>query len=234
MSGYRPLRFPLPGIFAFVTLLWLAYAVVVGLVLTGIAVWGTVSLSVWDNAVQVALWFAFGFTAWLLYTYLPVYVANGITRREFTARVAGFVGVLAAVLAVLTAAGYLLEGGVYAVAEWPQVLAPHRHFTAVTEVPVVLLTQFLSFGAFSAVGALVGSSFYRNAGLGLASVPVGLAVLVVANILAGTWVSGRIGFTFFGPLPLAVAVPSGLALIALVLGGVWLLLRDIPVRPVST
>ncbi|MCK2239182.1 MULTISPECIES: hypothetical protein [unclassified Crossiella] len=234
MSGYRPMRFPLPGIFAFVTLLWLAYAVVVGLVLTGIAVWGTVSLSVWDNAVQVALWFAFGFTAWLLYTYLPVYVANGITRREFTARVAGFVGVLAAVLAVLTAAGYLAEGGVYALAGWPQMLAPQRYFTAATEVPTVLLTQFLAFGAFSAVGALVGSSFYRDPALGLGSLPVGLAVLYLANIVSGTWVAASVGLSPFDRLPLAVAAPAGVALIALVLGGVWLLLRNIPIRPVST
>ncbi|GAA2777236.1 hypothetical protein [Crossiella cryophila] len=234
MSGYRPLRFPLPGIFAFVVLLWLAFAVVVGLVLTGIALWGTVTLSVWDNVLQAALWFAFGFTAWLVHTYLPVYLANGITRREYTARVAGFVGVLAVLLAVLATAGYLLEGGVYAIAGWPQAVAPHRYFTAATEVPVVLLTQFLSFGVFSAVGALVGASFYRNAGLGVLSLPVGLAVLVVGNLLAGTWLGSGSGLVLFGPLPLAVSAPTGLALIALVLGGVWLLLRDIPVRTVST
>ncbi|MGW0515874.1 hypothetical protein [Crossiella sp. NPDC003009] len=235
MSGYRLTRFPLPGIFAFVALLWLAFAVVIGLVLTAIAVFGTVTESVWDNAVQVTMWFAFGFTAWMTYKYLPVYVAHGITRREYAARVLGFVGVLAVLMAVLTAIGYLAEAGVYALADWPHSLAAERHFRSATEVPLVLLVQLLNFGAVSAIGALLAAATYRNHLLGVLLLPVAAVAVGAANVLTGTGAGVFLGkFVQLGPGSLAVGAPVCLALIALVLAGTWLLLRGADIRPVTT
>ncbi|MCO1574470.1 hypothetical protein M8C13_01695 [Crossiella sp. SN42] len=232
MSGYRLTRFPLPGIFAFVALLWLAFAVVIGLVLAAIAVFGTVTGSVWDTAVQFTMWFAFGFTAWLTYTYLPVYVAHGITRREYAARVAGFVGGLAVLMAVLTAIGYLAEAGVYALADWPHVLAGERHFRSATEVPLVLLVQLLNFGAVSATGALLAAVSYRNHLFGVLLVlPVAAVAVGAANVVTGTGAGVFLGkFVQLGPASLAVGTPVCLALIALLLGGTWLLLRDADIR----
>jgi energy-coupling factor transporter ATP-binding protein EcfA2 len=70
----------------------------------------TITESVWDPAVSVVRWFAFGYGLYLLNHLLPLYVAAGRTRREFLGSVARFVAGAGAVLAALLALGFALEG----------------------------------------------------------------------------------------------------------------------------
>lgn len=234
MNDVRVTRFPVQGIFWFVLVLWLCLAAAVALVVIGIAVLGTVTGSVWDYANSVTTWFSLGFTSWLTYTYLPVYLAHGITRREYIRLVLGFVLLLTAQLAVLNTVAYLAEAGVFALADWPQEFAPQRQFSSVGELPTLLLTQLLAICAHSALGAVLGAAFYRENGVGLLLILPGLAAMALVNSSTGVWTR-----TFSGDLDwLMPSSPAAGALICLALIGlefaaVWLLLRRAPARPVS-
>jgi hypothetical protein len=52
----------------------------------GIDLWGTVSRSVWDPAVSIVRWLAFGYGLYFINRLLPVHVADGRTRHESPAR----------------------------------------------------------------------------------------------------------------------------------------------------
>jgi hypothetical protein len=80
----------------------------------------TITESVWDPAVSVVRWFAFGYGLYLLNRLLPLYVAAGRTRREFLGSVAQFVAGAGAVLAALLALGFALEGMLYRALGWTQ------------------------------------------------------------------------------------------------------------------
>lgn len=233
MDAMRRARFPMPGIYRFLTLFWLGILGVAALVLLGIALLGTVTGSVWDSAAQAAMWFGLVITAMLVARYFPAYVANGVTRREYVARVWLFAGLFSALLAGLSMAAYLLEWSVYGLVGWPHELTGQRLYRSVTEVPLVLLLQLLNCAAFVALGALLGAAYYRDFRFGLVLTVLGVVPLWISNTLLTNWGGDGRG-TWLGdlraPAPLAIGTLITLALIGLKLGGMWLVLRRAPVK----
>ena len=127
------LRFPVDGFIFFIAMLWVPYFVVVTAITIAINVFGTVSTSMWDPATQIIRWFAFGIGAWMVYVYLPVYIAHGVTRRTYAVKALGFTVAFSTLLAALTTLGFAAERIIYDIGGWPQELSSDG---VVRDVPV--------------------------------------------------------------------------------------------------
>ena len=224
--------FPVPGLLAFIGLIGAGYFVVVMLATVGIATWGDVSTSTWEQGTELARLFALFWVVWLIPTYLAPYVAHGVTRREFVASTVVFVVAEAALLAALVTAGYLVERLVFEAADWPHVLTDDHAFGSPTHAATVFVSYGLTFLVWASVGAMVTAGFYRHeGGWGLVALPVGILLLVPSDLAVDSGGppfleafldlgGGRLG------LALLLCLPSA----ALALAGAWALLRDVPIR----
>ncbi|GAA0404658.1 hypothetical protein Acor_23790 [Acrocarpospora corrugata] len=236
MSG--GLRFPtrlLAANLALAALLWAGFVVAIGLVTAGIAVFGEVSGSVWEPAAQLPRLYVLFTGVSLVREYLPMYIAHGQTRRQFGGQAAITLAVFAPVLAALMTAGYLLENGFHALAGWPQGLERPHLFTSTTQVPLIFSEYLIEFLAWAVAGALISAAFYRWEGGGLLTIPVGVALVLVAAGAAGSelripFVSRLMGLRVDLPpgLPLTFAAGFGVFLAGLAL--TWPIIRDVPLR----
>jgi hypothetical protein len=145
---------------------------------------------------------------------LRVFVANGVTRRDFTAGAARFGLVVALALAVVVVAGQTVESAILAGAT-PEIGGILAGF--VRQVVFVL--------AFGVGGWLIGTAYFRLHPL----VATLLNVPVVGAVALTSWLLGTVET---GPAPLALpaAVPIGLALVALGYLVVRRLTADIAIR----
>ncbi|HEX8005202.1 MAG TPA: hypothetical protein VF482_02100 [Trebonia sp.] len=232
------LRFPtrlLAANLVLAALLWAGYLVVIVLITVGIAVFGQVRGSVWEPAAQLPRLYVLFTGVSLVREYLPMYIAHGQTRRQFGGQAAITIALFAPFMAALMAAGYLLENGFHALAGWPQGLARPHLFASTGQLPLIFSEYLIEYLAWAVAGALIGAGFYRWQGGGLLTIPVGIAMVLVAAGATGTelripFVSRHFGFQVDLPqnLPLTFAVGLGVFLVGLAL--TWPIIRDVPLR----
>ncbi|MGW5484962.1 hypothetical protein ACWEU6_02490 [Streptosporangium sandarakinum] len=231
------MRFPsrlLAANTVFALLLWGVLLVGVALVAAGVAVFGTLAESAWEKGVQLARWYALFVGVALVREYLPMYLAHGVTRRQFGAQAAVTATLFAPFLAALVAVGYLLEAGVYGLAGLPQTLDRAHLFAEPTHVPLVFAEYLIEIGAWIVAGSFTGAAFYRWNGGGLLALPVGVGLVVLAESAIGT----ELRLPFVSRLALGLDVPqspvvtAGLGLAAFLIGLAltWLVVRDVPLR----
>ncbi len=149
-----------------------------------------------------------------------------------------FAALYAVLVAVLVTMGFAIETIVYRLAGWTQGLDSIHLFDAADQHHLVFTENLIVLVVWVAAGAMLGAAFYRNGGLGMALLPVGLAAVMVVE--AGT------GPGYFGPLPPPLLEVTGLELggfsvlgaaatapaCCVVLGAIaWRTVRDVPVRP---
>lgn len=226
---------------------WLFGMYVGAVVAVGIAIHliGSVTGSIWSGALQLPRWFALAMGVYCTAIYLPVYVAHGRTRREVGEATAIFAAAFSAVVAVLLTSGFAFEAGLYHLLGWEALLPDPHPLGSVAAAGATLAQQAAALLLYVAVGALFGAAFYRGAGQGLASLPVGVALLAATELLigvgAGTGVAREIPSLGPIPLPSALAAPSvGLGALLWSLGvgvaavSTWRLVRDMPVKPRSS
>lgn len=231
-------RWPMLGILltahlSFVLILWLLLVVVSGGITLGIAIWGNVNQSIWHYvATQVPRWFALGLGIDAITTYLRLHVAHGNTRRDFARQLWPYAAAQAGALALLMAAGYLVERGVYALADWPHHLKYGAMFGSPGNVPGIVGSFTLALLPWTVAGALFAAAFLRNVLLGLITIPFGLLILTPAESMVGTD-----GLPLVRRLTETLALPSltvvllGVAGVLLGCAALWAIVRDIPLRP---
>jgi len=231
-------RFPVDGFLLFIAMLWVPYFILVVAVTIAISIFGTVTTSVWDPATQIIRWFAFGIGAWMVYVYLPVYIAHGATRRNYATTALGFTIAFSVTLASFTTIGFVLERIIYGIGDWPQKLSSDGLFSSPSDLPVIFVAFLMAYGLWTVTGTLLGAAFYRFGGGGLMAVVPGLLLIGIADLAVDS------GVPLFGfVLRAAEVLLSGLAdapapaTIALCIAGyllgaaiTWLVLRDVPVR----
>lgn len=233
----RSWQFPRPVIgdyLRFTLVSWVvAVVTVVGMTLV-LAYFDILPASVWDWIGGPARFYLAATSWYLIYTLLPVYVANGRTRRGFAIEALIVLLVLAAVFAVLLTVGYLLESQFYQVAGWSQGPPEDHLFTSYRDLPLIAAEYALVFPVWAAVGAFVGAAFYWHGGWGAFSlIP---AFVLVALISVATGQSLGPLSRFFEQIATSDAATVGLAAVVsiactLVAGGLtWWVLRDVPIR----
>lgn len=233
----RPiLSSPLTDILWLTLMVWAGFLVVVAGIAVGIAVFDTVTRSVWEPAAQLAGWYAIFIGGYLSHDVLALHVTHGQTRREFAQHATIFIVVFAAVIGVLMTLGYLLERLLYRLTDWPHRLENEHLYSSTTQVPAILAEFWLMMLVWTATGAFVGASIYRFHNDGLlaiapAMVPIGLAGLALGD----GWgpVASLVALVGDPSPPPVVAIGLCLAGFALALAMAWPIVRDIPIRTKS-
>lgn len=223
--------------------LWGIYAAIVAAVAVAIANVGGITGSVWEPASQVARWFAGAIGASLTWSSLPLYVTHGFTRRVLMTQMPVVIVVFAGALAVLMTIGFAVETAVYGALDWPQALSRTHLFGSPDQLTLVLAEFWLSFVVWTVAGALVAAGFYRNTGLGLVLIPVGLVLVTVVEYAVGPGylvppvfgvVSRAVARVLVGVAPDGGSLPTAAATcagtFALGMALTWAVVHDIPVR----
>jgi hypothetical protein len=93
--------------------------------------------------------------------HLPVYVAHGVTRRDFLAGSAMFGGLLTLGFTAFLVVGYGLESAVFSGLGWTAGLGNPHLYTSAGQVGLVVAESVLMLGAHFCAGWLVGTGFQR-------------------------------------------------------------------------
>lgn len=218
------------GVYAFLMAWFWGIALpVVALVLAIVGRYTEVSSSGMAYTHHATLWFPFSLGVIVTAMYLPVHVANGMTRRSF-ARAALVAGAGLGVGNALVATGaLLLEERIYAGLGWVHGVAEGSETVFADGVLLYLLNLALLFSAGQLSGLLIGLTYYRAGGwIGTLALPLGLAPIGAVGIfgLGDTVQWQPFGFAAtwdLGPaLVVAVLVLAALAILRIA--------RNIPIE----
>ncbi|GAA0915071.1 hypothetical protein [Nonomuraea longicatena] len=212
---------------------WAAFTVVLVAVTLAVHFFGDLTHSAWEAAATVPRWYMVINGAMLIHSFLPLYIAHGQTRRQFGAQAAVAALVFVPLVSVAMTLGYLLESGLYALLDRPQVLRQSHLFTEPSQVHLVLLEYVVEYLACFAAGMFMGAGFYRWSAGGLLTIPFGVGLIVLGLSAAGSdfslpLSSFALGLDLprgpgFAALTAVVAFSVGLAL-------TWGVIRDVPLR----
>jgi len=158
---------------------------------------------------------------------LVPYLVHGVTRREYLRGAAAYAAGIVAVACVVGVVAYVVERGVYAIGD---------HDVDITSSSPLhlLVTYALLLLAYIATGALIAAAYSRwsQARASWMITPF-LLPMAAAEVLLGTWWAGIARGEEDRPLQLSLAIggPLVVAVLALSAWVVWLLLRDVAVKP---
>jgi hypothetical protein len=193
---------------------------------------GTVDFSLWQGALGFLRWVVLAGGFMVARSYMPLFVAHGITRRHVLVGAAPVVLGLAVAIGAVVAAGFAAEGAVYGVLGWPQRISGDGSrflYEQPDQYGLIFVGSACSVLAYLLSGALIGASYTRWGGvLGTLFLPVSfLPALVVEVASGGGWFGGpEVGEGWVQSLPVVVALT---ALVGLAGGAVVAaILRDIP------
>jgi len=162
-----------------------------GIMLTIYLVIITVILAVGDT--DVSIWATSGGSApkyflmavgvMLTTVYLPVYVGNGVTRRDYAIGASFYVLGVAAVYAVAMMLGFVLEHAIYTSADLMGGLEEPYPVRSVGDALSTLVAEFFVGSIYLVCGWLIGSCFYRFGNwVGIALIPVVLIPALITEI----------------------------------------------------
>ncbi|RAY15959.1 hypothetical protein DPM19_09430 [Actinomadura craniellae] len=219
-----PGSFIVLGLSVYTAGIWAAFTALAMAVAVGIHTFGSLDDSVYNVAGgQLPRWFMFGIGIYLIRIYLPMHVGHGRTRRQFTAHALASIVLVTAAGAALMTAGYALEGLLYQGLDRPRNIPAEQTF-AVDEYPLVFAAYWGAFLVWMSVGALVSTAFYRGSGTGLLTVPVAVALIILAGDITS---DQNLPFDDVTAPTSMVQCLSGFLVAA---GLLWALLRDIPIQ----
>lgn len=198
------------------------------------AIFGEVETSVWQTAGGGAFkYFPMAIAIMLTPVLLPVYVAQGVTRRQFAIGAALFVVAWTTALTLAMVAGFAVEAAVFAAYGWPHEFVTPHLFDSWTEVHLIVAEYFLLIGAHLVAGWIIGTSYYILGWFrATLLLPVSAApALAVEGLLATSWIGAGIAeFTTYSPPRLAVALPTALLVIAAGWAANYALTRSVPIK----
>ena len=215
-------------------LVWAGFSLFVFLVTAGVAQWREIAVSGWEQAVQATQWYSLIIGVCLGWTYLPLHLAHGQTRRDFMAQAAVFVGAFAAVAAALVTATFLIESVIYSLVGWSQSVDTGHLYSSATDVPAVFTEWLLRSALWTAGGLFIASAWYRADSLGGLAIFVAILCAGLSGIAYGPewgpsvrifeYVTGGASLGATGGILLHVT------LVTTLLALTWAVVRDIPLR----
>lgn len=195
---------------------------------------GPLADSVWENSAYATRYYPLAIGVMLTGVYFAVGVSNGVTRRGFALGASVTVLAIAAAMAVLEAAGYLIEHGMYTLGGLTQQFTTPHLFDSGTEFWIIVPEVWITVSANVAVGWLIGTAYYKWGALGptLALPLLVVPALVVEGLMSVGWAGAVMeNAVDVARPPLVLAIPGSIAVIALTLWGTHMLIRTIAVRP---
>jgi hypothetical protein len=215
-------------------LVWAGFTVAVGVVTAVISSFTAIEVSAWDHASQVVQWYVLAIGVHVGHSVLPLHITHGQTRREYMRQAMVFVGVFAAGVSALVTVSFVLEAGLYRLADWPQEVQRGQLYGGALELHLVYLQSWLLTTLWCAGGLFIAAAWYREASLG--GLAIGLAVIFsgISGIAMSTdW--GPFGGVYerlFGDDSIGGVLGVGIhiALIVAVLALTWRIVRDIPIK----
>ncbi len=223
-----------------VVVLWAGFAAFVFAVVFIVAIFRPIEVSGWEIASQLPRWYIAGLGVYLAAVYLPLYVAHGFTRHEIARQLPASAAITVVVLSALMTLGFAIEGGVYRLVGWPQELTRPHLFDDASSYPLMFVEFWLLFTVWLVAGTFVGAAIYRSPVNGLFAIPVGLAMIGLAEAVLSPGVVDILGSAvgFLGFAPDGASVAGSLAVVtgclAVGLPATWLLVRDMPLRSERT
>ena len=212
---------------------WLASLVIATLVGATLAQFSTVTSSIWEYATQWPCWWLFAMATVLVNTYLPIVVAQGVTRRAALRAGAVVAGLTALIWAGFMVFGHVVERTVYGWLGWPDTMSTPHLFSNGYDVLPMLAEYWVIFLAYLATGTAIGGLYYRLGGFRatLLLLPAMLPVVATEVLLSTSWYGAGLqdGLSFDRPAAPVLAVALVVVLSFPVLAS-YLLLRDVPLR----
>jgi hypothetical protein len=197
---------------------------------TGIGVFGHLDHSIWEDAFDSTAMYL-PLIIGLIFTtiHLPIFVAHGVTRRNFFIGTVWFAIGFSLVSSMALTVGYGIEHLLYSVYRLSDTLTSPHLFSSTSQLPVIFGESMLLMLAYLCTGWLIGTGF-RKFGLG------GLLFLVPAVVpLVGTAVLCRVGWLGSAANAIGIARPPtaigvSVSILITVLGfaATQLLIRDLP------
>lgn len=147
----------------------------------------SIEISTWAFAVHSGKFFTAIVAATFLYSLFPVFLAQGLTRREFATSMGLFGVVWSLILAAIAMAGFLAEYAWYSLFGWNQAI------DQADGLVIDSVGSALAYGApfpldyllYFAAGALIGAATYRWDGGWLIVIPL------IPVVLAPDWALTR-------------------------------------------
>ncbi|NDL56562.1 hypothetical protein [Phytoactinopolyspora mesophila] len=195
--------------------------------------WG----SVWEYSQQAMRYYPMSIGVMLVPALMPAYVANGVTRREFTVGAVLMISGIAIGLGVVGAIGFAVEDAIFGWAGHATVYNfPHLFDGPGDVVAVVAVVgEFaLHTSSHMVAGWLIGYTYYRYGGwTGTFLLPLTiLPALAVEFLLGVSWIGGLLmDHTGYERLALPIVIPAVLATIAAAVLLIYFLTRRLAIKP---
>jgi hypothetical protein len=187
-----------------------------------------------DYAAAAPPWYALFIGVYVMNDVLPMYVAQGVTRREFSIQAVIFALIYAAVVATLMTVGFVLESVLYRVMDWPHDLTERHLYASADDVPLIFVESWLQFPVWLGVGAFIAVARYRFDAAGLLTIAPALLPIALVDIAVDSYTgpADALFDRFVDPasLPLLASVALCLAAFLLVAAMTWPIVRDVPLR----
>jgi hypothetical protein len=172
-------RTGLPMIAGYWAIMLPVYAIILALVIP----LGDPRTSIWATSGGSApKYFLAAMGVMITTVFLPIYVGNGVTRRHFALGATAYLAVLAVIFAVPMVLGYGVEHAVYSANDLLALQTDPYPVRSVGDGFETFLEEFCVGGVYVLGGWLVGSCFYRYGVWAIASLPVALVPVAVAEM----------------------------------------------------
>lgn len=212
--------------------LWLLAVMAFVALKIALAVLGRSDDGVWElggGLVAGRLLFAHSLGNALILNYLPLYVTNGKTRRQFMHDALLTAWAYTAAGAAAMAVGLLVEAAVHRALGWPYMPDFNHLFQSPSQFWLVFTEYWLLFTLWAIAGAMVAAGTSRGAAWKMLGVALAVVLVGLAESAVGTRLPFDIGFTTSPPVAVAVLICAASAGVGLAF--TWCMLRNVPINP---
>lgn len=193
-----------------------------------------IRMSAWSVVGSIAPWYLAVMGGWINYFQVPLFVANGRTRKSGFREWRNTGIALAPIGAVLMAIGFLVEKGIYNLANFTTESDEYNQLHSTGDFFNILFQYLLTFAVWFALGGFIGAALYRAPDWGWVSIPVAIGIASVSGIWNHSGggffaITRRIvpGINYASPW-LDLALSSVAVAIGVLLA--WRLIHDLPLR----
>lgn len=215
---------------------WLLALVLASAIVGVVAYFGTPTVSIVDTILNSPRYWLFVIGLVFTYQWLGAYVACGVTRRDFTIGSGLAAVAMSLVAGMICTATMYAEGLVYLAADWKLGFENPHLFDTQQQWSLMLLEFCLAFAAHMFAGWVLGTLYYlHGAWATFAAIPVFGFAVGTELVLGSGWVARLVNDNVYTFTPSwLVALPTGSAVVLLLFGIVWVLLRRAPISPTKS